>query len=173
MANSQALDLTDNDEICSKKQVPATEPFPAEVELRTSSSQQSTREFAEESHLRDFLSSNLEIVEPGLKLFHKHGESGVEFRTDSGPIDILAMDERGSPVVLELKVTRGADRTVGQLRRYMGWIYENLGFGKPRGIIIARSVTENLRLACQGIPDITVYEYAVSVNLQQVYPPSP
>lgn len=170
LANSQALILSDNDETCSKNQPSATDPFPAEVEFKTSNSKQFTKEFAEESHLRDFLASNLDIVEPGLELYHEQGKSGVEFHIPHGFIDILAVDERGSPVVLELKVSRGADKTVGQLRRYMGWINENLGLGKPKGIIIARKITENLRLACQDIPDIAVFEYEVSMRLNQVYP---
>ena len=172
LANPQALSLTKNDKICSTNQPSVTDQFPAKVEFESPKSQQSMREFSEESHLRDFLASNLDVVEPGLGLYHEQGISGVEFHVPHGFIDILAVDEKGSPVVIELKVSRGADKTVGQLRRYMGWVNENLGLGKPRGIIVAGQVTENLRLACQGIPDIIVYEYEVSTILRQVYPSS-
>lgn len=40
-------------------------------------------------------------------------------------IDILALDAKQGLVVIELKVSKGYDRVVGQLLRYMSWIKQH------------------------------------------------
>jgi endonuclease len=82
-------------------------------------------QFAYESDLRNYLSKNLHILEPGLRLYEDEGITGIEFPVGGRFIDILARDARGGYVVIELKVSRGYDRVVGQLLRYMGWISKN------------------------------------------------
>jgi hypothetical protein len=56
-------------------------------------------EFSVESHLRDFLARNigtLNLHSSRLKVFSdQSGRSGVEYPTDVGPIDLLAMDDTG------------------------------------------------------------------------------
>lgn len=73
--------------------------------------------FALERHLRDFIASNIgAIAVDGRKLelyVDPTGRDGIEFKTDVGVIDILAVDQAGDLVVFELKVDRGADRAVG------------------------------------------------------------
>ncbi len=92
-------------------------------------------EFALESHLRDFIARNLATLPIGkkrLKLFvDEMNRKGIEYQTDVGPIDILAVDEDGNFVVFELKLSRGPDRAMGQLQRYMGWVMKVLA-GKKR-----------------------------------------
>ena len=95
-------------------------------------------EFAYESDLRDFLSRNLTIIEQGLKLYEEEGINGVEFPVGGRFIDILAVDKENHFVIIELKVSRGYDRAIGQLLRYMAWIEINLAEPnqKVRGIVI-------------------------------------
>ncbi|HYP07586.1 MAG TPA: endonuclease NucS domain-containing protein, partial [Bryobacteraceae bacterium] len=114
------------------------------------------RSFAYEADLRNFLAKNLYLLESGLRLFEDEGIDGVEYPAGGRFIDILAIDARGGFVVLELKVSRGYDRVVGQVRRYMGWIAKNLAEpGQPvRGFIVARELTEDLILACSGLRDV-------------------
>ena len=58
-------------------------------------------------------------------------------------------------VVIELKVSRGYDRVVDQLRRYMGWVEQNMETSQPaRGIIVANEITADLKLACSRVPDV-------------------
>ena len=67
-------------------------------------------------------------------------------------------------------MTRGYDRIIGQLLRYMARI------SKPqaepdqgvRGMIIAREISQDLQLACSSIPDVDLYEYELAVNLRPV-----
>jgi hypothetical protein len=85
--------------------------------------------FPLEANLRDFLIKNLHTVKDyDLKLFvePKTNRDGKEFPTDVGNIDILAEHSDGTLVVFELKLSRGPDRALGQLLRYMGWVKAHL-----------------------------------------------
>ena len=86
---------------------------------------ESTGEFAYEHDLRDFLARNLQLVEPGLALFSDEGITGVEFPVGGRFVDLLAVDANNNDVVIELKVSKGYDRAVGQRLRYMNWIQIN------------------------------------------------
>ncbi len=129
-----------------------------------------TQQFAAESDLRDFVARNLQIIESGLRLFQDSDKNGIEFPVDGGRIDILAIEQTGRLVVIELKVSRGRNRTVGQILYYMGWVDSNLASEPCRGVIIAKDISDDLRLACQRIPDIALYKYALSVTLERVSP---
>ncbi|MDO9301375.1 MAG: endonuclease NucS [Anaerolineales bacterium] len=126
--------------------------------------------FAYESDLRDFLSRNLTIIELGLHLYEDEGISGVEFPVGGRFIDLLAMDKHNNYVVIELKVSKGYDRVIGQLLRYMAWIETNQAepSQKVRGIIIAREISNDLHLAASKIPDVELFEYDLSVSLRKV-----
>jgi hypothetical protein len=127
-------------------------------------------EFAYEADLRNFLSKNLHLIEPSLSLYEEEGVKGIEFPAGGRFIDILAVSNDDDFVVIELKVSRGYDRVVGQLLRYIGWIRENLAEGgqKVRGVIVARSISDDLLLACGGLTDVNLFEYELSVQLSQV-----
>jgi len=131
-------------------------------------------EFAYERDLQNFLAKNLSVIEPGLRLFHKGDDTGIEFPAGGRSIDILAIDTQNCFVVIELKVSKGYDRAVGQLLRYMGWIKKHLA--EPgqfvRGIIVAREISEDLRYACSCVPTVALREYQLSVTMRQVEPHS-
>lgn len=131
----------------------------------------SEQEFAYESDLRDFLAKNLGVIEPGLRLFQDDTGNGIEYPITGGRIDLLAQDPGGRFVVIELKVSQGRNPTIGQLLYYMGWVDTNLrGPGKSKGIIIAKEISDDLCLACQRVPDVSLYKYALSVTTVKVYP---
>ena len=50
---------------------------------------------------------------------------GQQFRTTTGPIDILGMNKTNGFLVFELN-DRHPDVVVGQTPRYMGWVKEHL-----------------------------------------------
>jgi len=137
-------------------------------EERESENQQTG--FAYESDLRDFLSQNLTIIEPGLRLYEDEGIIGVEFPVGGRFIDILAIDKHNNYVVIELKVSKGYDRVVGQLLRYIAWIEKNQAEPdqKVRGIIVARDISNDLHLSASKVPDIELFEYDLSVSLRKV-----
>ena len=80
------------------------------------------------------------------------------------------VDVTGGYVVIELKVSKGYDRVVGQLLRYLSWIKKH--HAEPgqrvRGIIIAKQISEDLRLACSELPSVSLFEYELSVSVRQV-----
>jgi hypothetical protein len=126
-------------------------------------------EFAYESDLRDFLAKNLNLLEPGLHLYEDEGITGIEFPAGGRLIDILAVDAQNNFVVIELKVSRGYDRAVGQLLRYMGWIGQNHAESnqKVRGVIVAREISRDLELATSRVSGVELYEYQLSVRLNK------
>jgi endonuclease len=134
--------------------------------------QVSSSEFAYESHLRDYLANNLEKIEPGLRLYTDEEDEnikGVEFEAGGRRIDILAVDKENKFVVIELKVSRGYDRSVGQLLRYKAWVKQNLADGqKVRGIVIAKDISEDLKLAASESSDIDLFEYDLKIDLRKI-----
>ncbi len=148
---------------------------PGEDERQTAESQDrqdeqaGSAEFSLESHLRDYLSRNLNVIGPGLKLHEEEGLRGVEFAVGGRFIDLLARSTDGGFVVIELKVSKGYDRVVGQVLRYMGWVREHLAEGRPvRGVVVASKITDDLKLAASCIPDVALMEYSLSFAVRPV-----
>jgi hypothetical protein len=125
--------------------------------------------FAFERDLRGFLARNLVLIEPGLQLYEEDGITGEEFPAGGRFIDILAVDREGGYVIIELKVSRGYDRALGQLLRYMTWVEQNMGPSRRvRGIVVAREITDDLKLAAARVTDVRLIEYRLSFDLRPV-----
>jgi len=124
-------------------------------------------EFAYETDLRNYLAKNLGLLELGLRLYEEEGISGIEFPAGGRFIDILAVDSSNGYVIVELKVSRGYDRVVGQLLRYMAWIEKN--HAEPaqpvRGFIVACEISEDLILACSRVSAVTLF----IINMRSVF----
>jgi hypothetical protein len=132
-----------------------------------------TPAFALESQLRDFVAGNLArigIDSKKIVLFRDaNGRDGVEYPTAVGNIDILGTDDEGTLYVFELKLSRGPDRAVGQLARYMGWIKHHLASGKKVvGVVVASDIDDKTRYAASMIPDVVLLEYEVQFQLTRV-----
>lgn len=127
-------------------------------------------EFAYEKDLQNFLAKNLKLIEPELKLFEEEGINGIEFPAGNRFIDILAIDKNNDFIVIELKVSKGYDRVVGQILRYIGWVEQKMASDgqKVRGIIICKDISEDLTLACSKIKEIELFEYELSVKLNRI-----
>lgn len=69
--------------------------------------------------------------------------------------------------VVELKKGMTSDRVIGQTLRYIGWVRENLGNGKPvKGLIIAKEIDEKLRYSLPKDPEIRVKTYELGFKLR-------
>ncbi len=117
-----------------------------------------------ERDLERSLVMNLSLLEPGLRLYHADGLQGHQLDTNVvGRIDILAVDQQGEFVVVELKAGEADERVYGQILRYMGWVKRELAGGKPvRGIIVANSFHERAKYAMEATPNIKLVRYEVS-----------
>lgn len=127
--------------------------------------------FYMEKQLEDFIIFNWENTELGKKydLIIEEGDlRSQQYRTDIGPIDILATDKKTNGyVVIELKKDQTSDDTVGQLARYMGWVRKHLAKGKEvKGVIIAGKYDKKLDYALEMVSGVEVFLYEVDFNLR-------
>lgn len=127
-------------------------------------------EFAYEKDLQKYLVRNLSVIEKGLKLYQAEGVDGEEFYVPgtSRRIDILAIDKNNNFVVIELKVSRGYEKVVGQTLFYQSSIKTIFKQDKVRAIIIAREITSELKTATQFLPDFELFEYQLSLTLNKI-----
>jgi RecB family endonuclease NucS len=93
-------------------------------------------------------------------------EHGVEYPITGGRIDLLAKGKDGRFVVIELKLSRGRNKTLGQILHYMGWVDQELGNGPCRGYIVANEIPADLRLAVNRVPGVKLAEYKLSFAIQ-------
>lgn len=129
--------------------------------------------FALEYQLRDFIANNISMIPVGDRILRLYvdptGRDGIEFSTAVGPIDILAVDDSNAFIVFELKRGRSPDHAIGQLTRYMGWVKQTIGKeNEVRGVIVAKTITKNLRYAVSVIPNVSLFEYEVSFQLKPI-----
>ncbi len=151
---------------------PGRDPTPVSEATPTSEEPQdmasgATSEFAYEHDLRDYLSRNLHLIDPTLRLYTDEGIRGIEFPAGGRFIDILATDNEGY-VVIELKVSKGYDRVVGQLLRYVSWVkkYHAEPGQRVRGVVVAKHISDDLLLACSEVPSVSLFEYELSVSVK-------
>ena len=127
--------------------------------------------FMFEKHLEDFLVKNWRSLPIGNQydIYEEGGaQVGQQYRTSTGPIDILALNKNKSDfLVVELKRDRASDPVIGQTTRYMGWVQENLCKAEQsvNGLIIAHQQDENLRLSLSQNDKIRFLRYKVDFQL--------
>ena len=111
---------------------------------------------------------NTELGEKYSLIFTDGELVSQQYKTEIGPIDILAIDKKTkSHVVIELKKNQTSDDTVGQLMRYMGWVKRNKKDKNVKGIIIAREFDKRLDYALEVSSDIEVFLYEVDFKLKE------
>lgn len=146
-------------------------------EPRPGGGEESRVGFGYEHALRDFLAENWDHTPLGQdwELYTEAGELvGVEYRAGTaGRIDLLARHRSGKGwLVVELKLSRSSDQTVGQLLRYMGWVKSHLAESdeEVEGVIVAESFDDRLRYAIRAIPEgnIKVFRYRVQLDLEPI-----
>jgi len=127
-------------------------------------------EFAYENDLRNYLVRNLSAIEKGLKIYEVDGTNGEEFYIPdtSRRIDILAIDKQDKFVVIELKVSRGYEKVVGQTLFYQSSIKTIFKQDKVRAIIVAREITSELKTATHFLKDFELFEYQLSLTLNKI-----
>ena len=130
--------------------------------------------FALEEHLQSFLVSNWNntLLGENYKIFEEDGESiGVEYQTDNGYIDILAISKNQKELlVIELKRGRASDKVVGQILNYMGYISSEVAENDQivRGCVIALENDQKIRNALRIVPNVDFYKYEINFNLSKI-----
>ncbi|MCI9888162.1 endonuclease NucS [Micrococcales bacterium 31B] len=106
-----------------------------------------------EAHLQKLLSEQIETLGAEWSLVRR------EFPTAIGPVDILARDDAGSTVAIEVK-RRGEIDGVEQLTRYLELLNRDPRLAPVRGIFAAQQIKPQARVLAQdrGI-DCVVLDY--------------
>lgn len=141
------------------------------LEIRKENSPLSQGLFYMEKQLEDFIIYNWDKTELGKRfsLIVEDGDlASQQFRTEIGPIDILAIDKKTKDyVVIELKKNQTSDDTVGQIARYMGWVKKNKNNPSVKGVIIAAEFDKKLEYALEAVKNIEVFLYQVDFKLKE------
>jgi RecB family endonuclease NucS len=106
-----------------------------------------------EAHLQALLADQIETLGTGWRLVRR------EFPTAIGPVDILARDESGGTVAVEIK-RRGEIDGVEQLTRYLELLNRDPHLSPVRGIFAAQEIKPQARVLAtdRGI-DCVVLDY--------------
>lgn len=126
-----------------------------------------------EKYLQELVVSNFDkVFEGSLELYKTpEGDIAEQYPTAIGVIDVLAVEpETGSLVVIELKKGCEADKVVGQILRYMGWVDKVLCEDEQqvKGIIICEKADPKLLSALRMTPDIELKYYSIHFKLADV-----
>ena len=105
-----------------------------------------------------------------LRMYNHSGKGyGRQFPIPGvGLIDLLVEDvDTNDLIVVELKRGQSDDQVIGQTSRYMTWVRKNLAERdqKTFGIICVHRASQNLRLAAENIPGLTVFEYELNFGV--------
>ena len=127
-----------------------------------------------ERDLEEYLEANLQVIEPGLRVYREGELSGRQFGTDVSRIDPLAQDSAGNFVVIELKAGEADRAVLGQILPYMGWVREHLANGKAvRGVVIASDFSPEVLAATNVLSNFSLYRYSVQFSFRKVAPTVP
>lgn len=126
--------------------------------------------YLEENLLRTYLAKNLELIEDGLQLYvDAFGNDGVEYPTDFGAIDILAVDKQGKFIVIEINTDRFTDVSSGKILKYRNWVRRHLASGKKVcGYLIGSEIPEHIRYSLADCEEIYLREYDLSIKLKNI-----
>jgi RecB family endonuclease NucS len=91
-----------------------------------------------ESDLQRLLAEQIDLVAEGFRLVSR------EYRTAIGPVDILATDEQGAFVAIEIK-RRGDIDGVEQLSRYLDLLNRDPHLAPVRGVFAAQEIKPQAR----------------------------
>jgi Endonuclease NucS len=119
--------------------------------------------FGLERDMQEALRRNIGQLDPTLRIV----DEGKERRVEAGLIDILAEDDEGARVVIELKSGEAPETAVTQLLSYIGSLQDEDASRPARGMLIARSFSTRVRLAARAA-GIQLVEYGFSFSFRVV-----
>jgi len=135
---------------------PAFEGRPAIVPLVPELDEQT---FTLEADLQRALRKSIAQLEVGLEI----ADGGAEKSVSSGRIDILARDEAGRFVVIELKAVKAPRDAISQVLAYMGDIQAETD-GEVRGILVAPEFDPRAISAARVVPSLRLFIYSFNFS---------
>lgn len=117
--------------------------------------------FRIEREMHSAVRHQLDALEPGLR----EADGGVEISVPTGRIDILAEDQQGRLVVIELKVGSCPPGALEQAQGYADAIETREG--RPvRAIVIAESFPDRVRSAARRMRDLELRSYELQLRFK-------
>lgn len=120
----------------------------------------------------ELLAGQLSLIEPGLEVYSEDGKaSGVGYPTAVGNIDLLARDDAGGWVVIQLAEPGCGKEIVSDLLERIGWVRRHLGgsSGEVRGIVLIDSLPEDLGYAAEAVADTIEFKlYRLTLTFESV-----
>ncbi len=120
------------------------------------------KQFELERHLQDALRNEIGQLEHGLEVI----DDGVERSVDSGFIDILAKDQNGALVVIELKAGLAKREAVGQITGYMGDLMSEEPDTAVRGILVAADFDKSCLSGVRVVPTLSLRRYRFDFSFE-------
>lgn len=117
-------------------------------------------EVESEDEIKEYLRKRPRDLEEGLEIVQS------EYETSAGPMDFLAKDKDGKPVVIEVKVKAG-DSAVGQILGYIRAYEEEKNIENVRGIIVAEKFEDRCRKATKGL-NLNLYECKLKFDFAKI-----
>lgn len=132
---------------------------------RARSTQPEPRLFRYERELQSAIREQLDLVEPGLV----EADGGRERSVATGRIDILALDQAGCYVVIELKAGPCPHGALEQVLAYSTNLEAETG--KPcRAILVASYFSERIRAAAERARGISLVTYERQFGFGEALP---
>ena len=112
------------------------------------------------------------LIEPGLEVYREDGEAkGAGYPTEVGDIDLLARDDAGAWVVIQVAQPDRGKELVGELLQRMGWVRRHLGSpgAEVRGIVLLESLPEDLGYAAAAVAGTVEFKlYRLQLDFEAV-----
>lgn len=124
--------------------------------------------FGLERDLQKALRANIQQLERGLQIIDTGKERGVT----SGRIDILAKDNSGQTVVIELKAGEADRDAIGQILAYMGDLADESDT-PIRGILVAGAFSVSALAASRAVPNLQLKKYQFRFTFESASRPKP
>ena len=133
--------------------------------------EEQTFEALEVQHYQSLLHRNFHRLFPKLKYFDEEAQIPKNGQYDTqtvGIMDLLAVDDKGDFLVIEIK-RQATDKTIGQILRYMGWIKEELSKDgqKVKRLVVAERKDIQLEFALKMIPDVKFMKLGLTITLEE------
>jgi endonuclease len=120
------------------------------------------KQFEVERHLQSELRREISQLETGLEII----DGGLERSVESGFIDILARDDLGALVVIELKAGMAKRDAVGQIAGYMGDLMAEESDTQVRGILVAADFDKSCQSGVRTIPTLKLKRYRFAFTFE-------
>jgi hypothetical protein len=126
--------------------------------------------FGYERALSDYIALYPHRLQDGL-VPHTNKRIREKVFNDRSRLDVLLLDRKGLPVIVECKQDSPTVRAVQQLRRYIKSLRQEIGI-RARGILVhggARKLDANVQRDAQKSPRIEIIQYKLDVDFSPSY----